>query len=93
MKYSAFLLGFILSYNNVTAQLTVIETIPNANSFANVADGITISFSDILDGTTIDQNSVQVFGRWSGPMNGEIIISGVGSAFYFDPQENFFHGE
>ncbi|NND78193.1 MAG: T9SS type A sorting domain-containing protein [Flavobacteriales bacterium] len=86
--FFSLLFGFMIN-----AQLFVAETTPDANSFAENNEGITIFFSDILDGSTVDQNSVQVFGRWSGPMNGEIFISGVGNAFFFDPEEDFFHGE
>lgn len=93
MRKTVLSFAIVFISTQLFSQLTVIETIPTAQSFIPVDEGITIYFSDILDGTTVNQNSVQVFGRWSGPMTGEILISGVGNAFYFAPDDDLINGE
>lgn len=80
-----------LSYGQVFEVMDV-APVPQSLS-AQPQDPITIIFNQPVEASTIDENSFMVFGRWSGPMDGQITISGDATTVTFTPDRSFFYGE
>jgi hypothetical protein len=95
MKY-AFLLIIIFSFTEriMCQELNVITVEPQPQSLtANVQNPIVITFDQPIESTSVNTNTFMVFGRWSGPMDGQISFSGDGSTVIFTPDRSFFYGE
>ncbi len=87
------LLLSILVLGSASAQpLTVTSVSPSAN-FVGADRGATISatFNRTLNATTVNNASVRVFGRWSGPASGQLVVNNASLSFI--PDEPFFAGE
>ncbi|MEM7085718.1 MAG: FG-GAP-like repeat-containing protein [Bacteroidota bacterium] len=72
----------------------VIETSPIAQSMvATIYDPIIITFDQPVNEATITSSTFQVFGRWSGPMDGIYSFEAGSTKVKFTPMRNFFYGE
>ncbi len=98
----AFTLAFFLLAAPAFGQAPeVTGTLPEAGSIANLPDigngpYIDIHFTEDLDEATIDEATVRVFGRWSGPAAGDLTLipeDAGGSTLRFEAAEPFFAGE
>ncbi len=94
MKIFPSLLFFYLAAQILTAQdLQVLNITPEANSIAaDFTPDIFINFNTALDVTTVNHQSLKVFGRWSGPMAGELTVMNDNQV-RFHPTEPFSAGE
>lgn len=60
---------------------------------AQATENINIVFDQALDPNSVNENSLKVFGRWSGPMQGEITLQNNDQEILFTPSNSFFAGE
>lgn len=60
---------------------------------AQPTENINIVFDQALDPNSVNENTLKVFGRWSGPMEGEITLQNDNQEILFTPSEAFFAGE
>ncbi|MEM7163656.1 MAG: T9SS type A sorting domain-containing protein [Bacteroidota bacterium] len=84
---------FFLCYSSAAVAQFEVESIsPNAQTTIEVNIGqILINFNEDLAVQDLAPPDFHVFGRWSGPMMGNIQING--DQIVFDLGQNFFHGE
>lgn len=87
------ILLFLIILGTSSAQaFQVNSSSPSPNSIdADVNSTITIIFDESVDSSTISTDNITVFGRWSGPSNMELDISG--SVLTISVEEAFFAGE
>lgn len=95
MKYLLSLACAILVVVNVISQTPqVIQTNPVSQSMvANRNEPIAITFDQPINEATVTQNTFQVFGRWSGPMDGTFSFDSTSTVVKFLPTRDFFYGE
>ncbi|MCB0762483.1 MAG: VCBS repeat-containing protein [Flavobacteriales bacterium] len=92
MKYS--LLVLLLWSGTLAAQLEVLNVTPDPFSLtATPETEITIEFNAAMDMATLGNNHFQVFGRWSGPMSGQLSWDNTYTLVTFTPDRPFFSGE
>ena len=73
---------------------SVVAVSPARNATdAPTAAVITATSDTALDPTTVDGDSVTVWGRWSGPMPGTVSLAPNGQVITFTPGRPFFPGE
>ncbi|GJM31088.1 MAG: hypothetical protein DHS20C18_00890 [Saprospiraceae bacterium] len=81
--------NFVYSQN-----LEVVDITPDANTIATDFDmDISINFNVTPDQESINSNSIKVFGRWSGPMAGELLVLPNANQVRFHPTQPFSAGE
>ena len=74
--------------------LQVIDTYPDAQSMiASPTAEILVTFDQIPDMATINQDTFRVFGKWSGPMEGSFTLDAITNTVKFSPQRPLFYGE
>jgi len=74
--------------------LNVIAVDPQPQSLSAMnQDPIVITFDQPVESSTINATTFMVSGRWSGPMDGQLTISGDGTTVTFTPDRSFFYGE
>lgn len=80
---------------NVFAQAPqVIGTNPVSQSLVTApGDAIHIMFDQPIDEATVTPNTFQVYGRWSGPMQGTYSFHSGSTVIKFTPDRDFFYGE
>jgi len=85
---------FLLAFTVQGNAFTVLGSNPaaNATSFSNVSN-IQIDFDAPFDINSFTENSVAVFGRWSGPASLEFSQSGFGTSVLISHEQAFFPGE
>ncbi len=85
---------FILVSNSISQSLAIIDFSPNSQSLlAFPQESITIVFDQEINPGTINENSFLVFGKWSGPMDGQFLLSNNSTEVTFVPDRPFFYGE
>lgn len=73
---------------------TVVSVSPDSQSLnTDPNHEIVITFDQAMDAATFTSENFMVFGRWSGPMTGNIIFTGGGTVATFTPDTDFFYGE
>ena len=95
MKYLLSSVCFVLIIVNAFSQAPqVIDTSPVSQSMVTAPnDPITIAFDQPMNEATITSSTFQVFGRWSGPMDGIYSFEAGSTVVKFTPSRNFFYGE
>jgi hypothetical protein len=95
MNYTVSFVCVVLCAVNVFSQpLQVIGTSPVAQSLITApGDEIFIMFNEPLDEATVTLSTFQVYGRWSGPMEGTYSFLTGGTVVKFTPLRDFFYGE
>lgn len=95
MKFFTSTLTLCLLASLGFAQSPLVQTIsPDRQSLVAEPDAsISVSFDQALDPSSVTSDSFMVFGRWSGPMDGDISLNGSNNTITFTPQRDFFHGE
>lgn len=95
MNYTRSSACFVLIVANVFSQSPqVIETSPVSQSLIMApSDPILITFDQPLNEATITPNTFQVYGRWSGPMDGIYSFTANSTVVKFTPIRDFFYGE
>ncbi|MDE0960795.1 MAG: FG-GAP-like repeat-containing protein [Planctomycetota bacterium] len=85
------------SFNSAEAQqgaLTVESIFPTSNQLtASVATSIHINFLEPIDPASVTSGSCWAIGRWSGPAEGVLEVSGGGSTIQLTPDNPFSAGE
>lgn len=72
----------------------VIGTSPIAQSLITApGDAIFVMFDQPINEATVTANTFQVFGRWSGPMEGTYSFHTGSTVVEFTPARDFFYGE
>ncbi|MEL6812722.1 MAG: T9SS type A sorting domain-containing protein [Bacteroidota bacterium] len=91
---------FVILFFNLLVQycfaqsLQVIETYPEAQSItASPTNEISITFNQTPDMLTINDGTFRVFGKWSGPMEGNYALDASTNTVKFTPQRPLFYGE
>ncbi len=86
-------LSLFAALTSISAQELVVQSIsPAQNSVgASPAAAIRIMFDENVDAATIDADSVRVFGRWSGVVNGLRTVQG--NLLTFTPTRPYFPSE
>ncbi|MFT4659996.1 MAG: hypothetical protein ACI8XB_000252 [Patiriisocius sp.] len=93
MKNITLLLSLLFSVLGY-AQLTVNSISPESQTLtATINQAIEITFSEEISPFTFGENNFQVFGRWSGPMQGSLDFNGDFTAITFTPDGEFIAGE
>ncbi len=84
-----------LNFSVVTpAKLTALSVFPVKDTTTAAANGeIRISFDRALDPSQIDNEKIKVFGRWSGVLNGEVLLEDNNRSLRFLPSRNLSAGE
>jgi hypothetical protein len=86
------LIAALLLCSSADAQLLVSAVSPAEEALsASTATDLVVVFSAAVDGATVDADSFQVFGRWSGPREGSLSVAG--SMVTWRPARAFFPGE
>ena len=95
MKYLLPSVCLILIATNVFSQAPqVIGTSPVSQSLITApGDAIFIMFDQPLNEATVTPNTFQVYGRWSGPMEGTYSFHTSSTVVKFTPIGDFFYGE
>lgn len=89
-----FLLLLSLMPVTMLAQVLVTDRTPAPFSLTSLPDtDISVDFDAAIDTSTVNSMTFQVFGRWSGPMSGELEWNGDLTALTFIPDRDFFSGE
>lgn len=79
---------------NAPEKLSAIATSPAMNAITAEASGeIKISFDRALDPEQIANDSLHVFGRWSGVVTGQVSLQNGGQTLSFLPDRNLSAGE
>ena len=95
-KYLPFVWAILFSTSYIMrAQApTVLDVSPSSHTVnAPAGAEISIQFETPIDPSTISEQSVRVFGRWSGPTNGAFSFLENNTKVSFLPSENLFAGE
>ncbi len=88
--YLLFFFGMLCTAQNPQ----VVNVSPDPQTLdSNRNTAIILTFDTALDATTVNSDNVMVFGRWSGPMDGNINLDASGLILTFTPQRDFFYGE
>ena len=76
-----------------TAQsLSVTSTSPSSHEISAERNGtLSATFTQNVDASSVNAQSFRVFGRWSGPADGQLTVAG--STVSFAPAQPFFAGE
>lgn len=95
MKYLfSFVCVALFAVNVLSQSLQVIGTSPVSQSLITApGDAIFIIFNQPLDETTITPSTFQVYGRWSGPMEGAYSFLTGSTVVKFTPERDLFYGE
>ena len=97
MKKHLFFLSAIVFFAPfiINAQAPSVTNISPAPHIINApADAaIIIDFENPIDPSTISEQTVRVFGKWSGPASGAFSLMENNTQVVFLPSENFFVGE
>jgi hypothetical protein len=95
MKYILATVWVIVITANIYSQAPlVIETSPASQSMVTEPDEpIVILFDQPLNEATVTPNTLQVYGRWSGPMEGTYSFNANSTEVEFIPVTDFFYGE
>ncbi len=90
-----FLFFFLLPSVFLNAQLEVVSIFPLSQSLtATTSQPITLVFSEPVNPTTLQGMNVQVFGRWSGPMDFESMVFDIeNTSVTLIPSGEFMAGE
>ncbi|MDX1390323.1 MAG: FG-GAP-like repeat-containing protein, partial [Acidobacteriota bacterium] len=76
------------------SELEVVAVEPPARSLAaSVNTPVVIHFDRPVLPASIDSGSVRVFGRWSGAVSGDYVVSGDGQTLTIEPDRSFSAGE
>ncbi len=93
-RYLPFLALFVLSVPLPGQGLQVLSVFPrNQEIQAAPTTPIVVEFDAAVDPASVQGFAVKVFGRWSGPMPGELKLSAGNTRLEFTPDEPFFAGE
>lgn len=92
--YLSIILLLILT-SNVFAQAPYVLSFSPSSQLINAepSENIVINFSMDMDTESLNDTTLRVFGRWSGPALGEISWENGDSSLVFDPDEDFMNGE
>jgi hypothetical protein len=83
----------VLLLATATPALDVLTVTPARNATAaSTSASIEVLFDTLLDPATLDADSVQIYGRWSGPVPGTLSVVG-GTRLVFRPSRPYFPGE
>lgn len=95
MKYLLLFLCVASVTVNVFAQSPqVIGTNPTSQSLiSSPGEAILVMFDQPLDEATVTPSTFQVFGRWSGPMEGTYSFQSGSTVVKFTPARHLFYGE
>lgn len=84
----------LLASSATAGALTVVSKSPAAlNLNAPIASPIVINFDQPVMTSTFNDNTVYVFGRWSGAKTGTFTFTNSNMTVTFDPDQNFSAGE
>ncbi len=94
MKYPFLFLFFVLNFQILSAQVSIISSSP-AKHKTDVDElaMISITFSENIVHASVDNLCFKVMGRWSGPMTGTFFLPPDYKSINFLPDEPFFAGE
>ena len=82
----------VLLLSATAPALDVLTVSPARNATAaSTATTIVIGFDTAIDPSTVDADSVQIYGRWSGPVPGTLSVAGA--QLSFRPARPYFPGE
>ncbi|HEX8298670.1 MAG TPA: FG-GAP-like repeat-containing protein [Rubricoccaceae bacterium] len=89
------ILAFLLAAPTAFAQsLAVSSSVPANNAVSAPRSGpVRLTFTDVLDPTTVTPAAVRVAGRWSGPVPGSVGLSVDRRTVTFTPARPFQAGE
>jgi hypothetical protein len=91
-QYSCFFLAFSL-YASGKA-FSVIEITPLANSLTSTGNtSITVLFDEEIDPATVNEETISIFGHWSGVANGSFDLMEGNKRLVFTPSTFFNAGE
>ena len=84
----------VIACASVSAQFQVVQVVPTAEATdASAVGDITWTFGAPVDPGTVTANSVMVWGRWSGVMNGTRTLESGNTVIRFTPSAPFSAGE
>ncbi|MEO1263645.1 MAG: FG-GAP-like repeat-containing protein [Bacteroidota bacterium] len=95
-KYQTLILAtLICAPFMIDAQAPTVSDVSPAPHIINAPTGtaITIQFENPIDPASISEQSVRVFGKWSGPASGTFSFFENNTRVSFLPSENLFAGE
>jgi hypothetical protein len=75
------------------AQLSVVSTTPALNATAATTAAVVINFDRALDTSTVDADSIRIFGQWSGAVQGSFAFSNGDQTVTVTPNRPFSAGE
>ena len=95
MKYLLATVWAVVFTTSIYSQAPqVIETSPASQSMVTEPyESIVIIFDQPLNEATVNANTLQVYGRWSGPMEGTYSFNASSTEVEFIPAADFFYGE
>lgn len=97
MKVNKFLAPFliILTASSLGQQApNVLSISPASQTIDALANtDITVLFDTAIDPQSVNGSTVKVFGRWSGPMPGNLLLENGNTQVRFTPTESFIAGE
>ncbi len=78
----------------LSAQVVITDKLPDPFSLTSTPEtDIFVQFDAAMDTASVNTNSFQVFGRWSGPMTGELTWNSELTEVTFTADRAFFSGE
>ena len=88
------LIGILICPLAQGQEVQVESVFPISQSLGNEIDeSIKIHFDKAMDQSSLNDSTLRIFGRWSGPMMGDITWTDGDSTLVFDPDEGFMNGE
>ncbi|NNE55612.1 MAG: hypothetical protein HKN32_06305, partial [Flavobacteriales bacterium] len=95
MKKPIFALVLLLSVCFANAQSLVVEEVLPARHSLDVYEDheISITFDQAVNPSTVTDETFMIFGRWSGPMVGDLSFTDDDHTIAFSPSAPFMNGE
>jgi len=92
--YITFCLSIFISVqiNAQTPEVLSVSPLPQVINAA-ISEDIFIHFSMAMNPSSVNDSTLRVFGRWSGPASGSILWENGDSTLHFIQDSNFFNGE